>query len=228
MHWVNYWVRQCAGWYINTELLEAQMDNFEENNRALIVMIREQWPSYKLCAILRQLLEERVSIRNLTEVLDVLLRIDGPLAVDNTQVMPYFPPVSRVVVVPPSATSTELSTAQLAGQVRINLKYPIVYPHMKSGVLPCYTFDPVLLRDFRDGFFSQGLPQPGNTFQRLLALLYNQTKADFPSPDFLVPSGIRNAVVESLRPYFPLVAVLGHEEIPAFFIPSVKATINLS
>ena len=225
--WVKYWVARCAGWYVNTGIVDTQMDQLEESNRSLIIMIREQWPTYRLCAILRRLLLEGVSIRNLPEILDVLLRIDGPLAVDDTQYLPYFPPVSRVVVVPPGAPSTDLTDDQLVGQVRANLKYPVVYPYMQGGVLPCYTFDPTLLRDFREGFFRETAPGPGSVFQALLQKIAEQTLPDFPRPVFLVMSSIRPAVQVALRPYFPEMVVLGQEELPAFFIPSVKSLINL-
>ncbi len=227
MHWLDSRVRQCAGWFINTGLLEAQLDSFEESNRALIVMIREQCPTHQLCAILRQLLSERVNIRNLTEVLDVLLRIDGPAAVDDSLFLPYFPPVSRVVVVPPGAEAAPANTQQLAGQVRANLKYPVVYPHLKGGVMPCYTFDPAVLRDLREGFFGREMPRPGSTFYQLLRQIFEQTAVDLPRPVFLVPSGLRHAVQAALRPYFPSIAIIGHEELPPFFVPSVKATVTL-
>lgn len=227
MNWLDFWVRQCAGWFVNTNLLETQLDSFEESNRALIVMIREQWPVHQLCAILRQLLSERVNIRNLTEVLDVLLRIDGPVAVDDSLFLPYFPPVSRVVVVPPGAVATAANVQQLAGQVRANLKYPVVYPHLKGGVMPCYTFDPAVLRDFREGFFGREIPRPDSTFYQLLRQIFEHTAADFPRPVFLAPSGLRHTVQAALQPYFPSIAIIGHEELPPFFVPSVKATVTL-
>ncbi|MCB9315824.1 MAG: hypothetical protein H6569_06775 [Lewinellaceae bacterium] len=227
MNWLDSWVRQCAGWFVNTNLLEAQLDSFEESNRALIVMIREQWPTHQLCAILRQLLSERVNIRNLTEVLDVLLRIDGPVAVDDSLYLPYFPPVSRVVVMPPGAVTATANVQQLAGQVRANLKYPVVYPLLKGGVMPCYTFDPGVLRDFREGFFGTEIPRPGSTFYQLLRHIFDLTAVDLQRPVFLVPSGLRHTVQAALQPYFPSIEIIGHEEMPAFFVPSVKATVTL-
>ncbi|TNE59434.1 MAG: hypothetical protein EP344_08545, partial [Bacteroidetes bacterium] len=225
--WINYWVRQHAGWYINAGILDTQLDNLEEDNRSLIIMIRERWPTYRLCPVLRLLLRERVPVRNLPEILDVLLRMEGPLVVDDTRYLPYFPPVSRVVVVPPgAAANTGFRADQLAGQVRANLKFPVSYPFMKGGVLPCYNFEPAALRDFRDGFFSNSTPESDVVFRQLLRNIYEQTLADFPKPVFLAPTGIRPAVSEALRPYFPDLTVLGHEELPPFFVPSVIATIE--
>lgn len=227
LDWVKYWVARCAGWYVNTGIVDAQLDQLEENNRSLIIMIREQWPTYRLCGILRRLLGEGVSVRNLPEILDVLLRIDGPLVVDDTQYLPYFSPVSRVVVVPPGAPDTEFTEEQVVGQVRANLKYPVVFPYMQGGVFPCYTFDPALLRDFREGFFGAVDPRPGTAFRALLEVIADQTKVDFPKPVFLTMSSVRPAVAAALRPYFPDIVVIGHEEVPPFFIPSVKSVINL-
>lgn len=227
MNRLDFRVRQCAGWFVNAGLLEAQLDSIAESNRALIVMIREQWPTHQLCAIFRQLLSERVNIRNMTEVLDVLLRIDGPVAVDDSLFLPYFPPVSRVVVVPPGAVVAGPNVQQLAGQVRANLKYPVVYPHLKGGVLPCMTFGPAVLRDFREGFLGREIPRPGSTFYHLLRQIVEQTAVELQQPVFLVPSGLRHTVQAALRPYFPSIAIIGHEELPPFFVPSVKATVTL-
>lgn len=226
--WVRFWTGQCAGWFINTEIVDALLDNLEENNRSLVVMIREQWPTYRLCALLRQLLREEVSIRNLPELLDILLRIDGPLAVDDTENLLYFPPVSRVVTVPPGAAPNALSMAQLTGQVRAGLKYAVTFPYMRGGVLPAYNLDPVLLRDLREGFFEKAVPLPGTAFYQLLKNIRTHTAADFPKPVFIVPTGIRAAAVAALRPYFPQIAVLGNDEVPPFFVPQIQAIININ
>jgi len=227
LDWLKYWVGQLSGWYVNTGIVEGLLDQLEESNRSLIIMIREQWPAQRLCGLLRALLDEGVSIRNLSEILDVLLRIDGPLAVDDTEYLLYFTPASRVVTIPPGATVGEFSLEQRTTQVRAGLKFPIVFPHLVGGFLPCYNIDPPLLRDLRDGFFQQASPTPGSAFYQLLHSVRERTEADYPKPVLLVPTGIRPAVAGLLRPYFPQMAVVGHEEIPPFFIPQVKNTIQI-
>lgn len=226
--WIRFWSGQCPGWYVNTGIIDALLDNMEENNRALIVMIREQWPTHRLCALLRSLLREGVSIRNLAEILDVLLRVDGPLAVDDTQHLLFFSPVSRVVTVPPGAALRAPGIAQLAGQVRAGLKYPVSFPYMRGGVLPAYNLDPALLRDLREGFFEHAIPEPGTAFARLLKSIRTYTAAELPRPVLIVPTGIRAAIVTTLRPYFPQMAILGNDELPPFFIPQIQAIINLT
>lgn len=225
LDWMHYWIHRCAGWYVNTSMLEAQLDSLEATNRSLVVMIREQWPTHRLCGILRTLLAEGVSIRNLPEVLDVLLRIDGPIVVDDSQYLPYFPPAVRAVVVPPGAPPAEFTHEQLAGQVRANLKYPIVFPHLSQGVLPCYMLDPDVLRDFRDGFFQDAWPEPGSAFYHLLENIAEQAQTG-PGLVFLTPASNRAAIRGALQPYFPGIAVLGYEEIPPFFFPRVLANLS--
>ncbi len=227
LSWVEYWVSECGAWFVNTGITDALMDKLEETNRSLIIMTREQWPSHRICAILRELLGEKVSIRNLPEILDVLLRIDGPVSIDDTRYRPFFPPVSRVAIVPPGTLTTMLSTTQLAGQVRANLKYPLAYPYLKAGVLPCYAFEAAILRDFREGFFRDQQPRPDSAFHTLLRRVYEQTQADFPKPVFLTPGSARSEVAAALRPYFPGITVLSQEEIAAFVLPGVKSTITI-
>lgn len=226
LDWVRYWTAQCAGWFVNSDITDALLDNLEENNRSLVIMIREQWPVHRLCGLLRYLLRENTSIRNLSEILDVLLRIDGPLLVDDTQNLLYFPPVSRVVTIPPGVAPEPYRTDQLAGQVRAGLKYPVAFPHMRGGVLPCYNLAPPLLRDLRDGFFRHAVPFPGTAFYHLLKTLNETACLDSPKPVLIVPTGIRAAAAEALLPYFPQMTVLGNEELPPFFVPQIKAIIN--
>lgn len=227
MDWVKYWVGQLSGWYVNTGIVEGLLDQLEESNRSLIVMIREKWPAQRICILLRALLAEGVSIRNLPEILDVLLRIEGPLAVDDTEYLLYFTPASRVVTIPPGVAATEFSVEQLTTQVRAGLKFPIVFPHLVSGFLPCYNIQPDLLRDLRDGFFQKAEPTPGSVFYQLLTSARDIMAQDYPKPVLLVPTGIRAPIAGLFRPYFPQLTVLGHEEIPPFFIPQVKNTIQL-
>lgn len=227
MDWVKYWAGQLSGWYVNTGIVEGLLDQLEESNRSLIVMIREQWPAQRICILLRTLLAEGVSIRNLPEILDVLLRIEGPLAVDDTEYLLYFTPASRVVTIPPGTAATEFSIEQLTTQVRAGLKFPIVFPHLVSGFLPCYNIQPDLLRDLRDGFFQHAVPAPGSVFYQLLTSVRNTLAPDYPKSVLLVPTGIRAAIAGLFRPYFPQMTVLGHEEIPPYFIPQVKNTIQI-
>lgn len=217
---------QLSGWYVNTGIVESLLKSLEESNRSLIIMIRERSPAQRLCGLLRALLDEGVSIRNLSEIMDVLLRINGPLAVDDTEYL-------LILRLPagwsrfPGATAGEFSLEQRTTQVRAGLKFPIVLPHLTGGFLPCYNIDPPLLRDLRDGFFQMASPTPGSAFYQLLQSVRERTEADYPKPVLLVPTGIRPAVAGLLRPYFPQMAVVGHEEIPPFFIPQVKNTIQI-
>lgn len=228
IEWVYYWVTNCAGWFVNTGIVDARMDVLEETNRALIVMIREHWPTYRICAVLRQLLREHVSIRNLPEILDVLLRIEGPIAVDDTKYRTYFPPVSRVVTISPGAPPAELTDEQLAGQVRANLWFQVSAPFMAGGVLPCLAIDPEILPDFREGFFRDALPAPGSALFNLLQTLYEKINAGAQRPVLLVPGSARYAVYAVLQPYFPGLAVLSDDDIPPFFKPAIQATIHFS
>lgn len=226
MEWIKYWVDTCGSWFVNAGIIDALLDKLEESNRSLIVMIREQWPTHRLCPLLRQLLNESVSIRNLPEILDVLLRIEGTLVVDDTAHLLYFTPVNRVVTTPPGAVPGEFSIEQLAGQVRAGLKFPIVFPHLHNGILPCYNLEPALLRDLRDGFFENATPTPGSAFEHLLKTIRDQTDTGQSGPVLLVPTSIRPAATAALQPYFPQLVVLGHEEIPPFFIPQIKGMIT--
>ena len=223
---VRYQITRHAAWYVNTSLVESLMDSLEENNRSLIVMTREQWPTQRLCAVLRLLLLEQVSIRNLSEILDVLLRLDGTLAVDETQYLSFFAPVSRVTPVAPGMPDAALTDAQLAGQVRASLRYPIVFPHLQNGLLPCYRFAPHILRDLREGFFDQTEPQRGTAWHALLQAIAAQTAEDWPKAVLLAPTGIRPAAAAVLRPYFPEMVVLGLDEVPPIFATTAKATID--
>lgn len=225
LDWAKYWVGQSAGWYVNAGIVEGLLDKLEDTNRSLIIMVREQWPVQRLCGLLRALLEDKVSIRNLPEILDVLLRIDGPLQVDDTEYLVYFPPASRVVTIPPGATPATFNTDQLVSQVRAGLKYPIAFPHLRDGLLPCYNIDPPLLRDLRDGFFQHSIPTPGSAFYHLLLSVRDVTDADYPKPVLLAPTAVRPAIARLLRPHFPQLTVLGAEEVPPFFIPQVRNTV---
>lgn len=225
LDWAKYWVGLSAAWYVNAGIVESLLDKLEDSNRSLVIMVREQWPVQRLCGLLRALLKDKVSIRNLSEILDVLLRIDGPLPVDDTEYLVYFPPASRVVTIPPGVAPAAFSTDQLVSQVRAGLKYPIAFPHLRDGLLPCYNIDPPLLRDLRDGFFHQGVPTPGSAFYQLLLSVRDVTDADYPKPVLLAPTAVRPAIARLMRPYFPQMTVLGAEEIPPFFIPQVKNTV---
>lgn len=225
LDWAKYWVGQLAGWYVNAGIVEGLLDKLEDSNRSLIIMVREQWPVQRLCGLLRALLEDKVSIRNLSEILDVLLRIDDPLPVDDTEYLVYFPPASRVVTIPPGVAPAAFNSDQLVSQVRAGLKFPIAFPHLRDGLLPCHNIDPHLLRDLRDGFFHQGVPTPGSAFYQLLLAVRDVTDADYPKPVLLAPTSVRPAIARLLRPYFPQMTVLGAEELPPFFIPQVKNTV---
>ncbi|MBK9339166.1 MAG: FHIPEP family type III secretion protein [Lewinellaceae bacterium] len=226
LEWINYWVTRLAAWYVNSDLVETLLDDLEEDNRSLIVMTREQWPTHRLCAVLRYLLREQVSIRNLSEMLDVLLRLDGQVAVDETRYLTFFAPVARVIPVAPGMPDAALTDAQLAGQVRAGLQYPVVFPHLKNNRLPAYGFSESLLRDFREGFFQNAEPRVGTVFHALLQAVSDQTAKDWPRPVFLAPTGIRPAIVAALRPYFPEMVVLGYDEVPPIFVSTVISRIG--
>ncbi len=221
------WVVRLAPWFINAGLLDSLLDDLEESNRALVIMTREQWPVHRLCAVQRLLLREGVSVRNLPEILDVLLRIEGRVALDEARLIALSTPTSHVIPVAPGAADAPLSDTQLAGQVRVGLKHAVVFPRMTNGIIQGYTFEPDLLRDFRDGFFQNAEPKPGTAFRALLEAVVRQIQADAPAPVFLVPTGIRPEVYDTLQPYLPDMAVLSYDESPSFFRMEQKAMITL-
>jgi type III secretion protein V len=182
-------LRTHAHLLVGVQEVQALLDALEASHPALVREATRQIPGHVLAEVLRQLLEEGISVRPLRSILEALLEAGGaargPIA--------------------------------LAESCRRALRRHIAHDHAGAGALDALILDPVAeatLRDALAGSCAAVDPRAARALlddiERALAL-----REAVRPPVLLASAEVRRALRQLVAPRFPRLAVLSYEELPA-------------
>ena len=181
-------IRSHAHLLVGVQEVQTLLDALEASHPALVREATRQFPAPILAEVLRQLLEEGISVRPLRNILDALLEAGG---------------ASRGPV-------------ELAESCRRALRRHIAYDRAGSGMLDALLLDPVaevMLRDALAG--SVVAVDPGTTRTLLDAIERELDAREAGRPPVLLTSPeVRRALRQLVAQRFPRLAVLSYEELP--------------
>lgn len=180
-------LRTHAYLLVGVQEVVALLDAVEVGQPALVREVTRQVPAPVLAEVLRQLLEEGVSLRPLRSILEALL--DGGGAVR-----------------PP---------ALLVERCRRALSRHIAHAHASSGTLEALLLDPAAEATLREALVESVLAVDPATAEALLeqigAALVDRERG---APVLLAPSEVRRPLRQLIAARFPRIPVLSYEELP--------------
>jgi type III secretion protein V len=182
-------LRAHAHLLVGVQEVQALLDALEASHPALVREAARQIPAHVLAEVLRQLLEEGISVRPLRSILEALLEAGGAAR----------------------------GPSSLAESCRRALRRHIAHDHAGAGTLDALILDPVAEATLREALSGSGTAIDPRDAHALLddierALALRETVRP---PVLLTSAEVRRALRQLVAPRFPRLAVLSYEELPA-------------
>jgi type III secretion protein V len=181
-------LRSHAHLLVGVQEVQALLDDLEASHPALVREATRQVPTPVLADVLRQLLEEGISVRPLRTILDALLEAGG---------------ASRGVV-------------GLTESCRRALRRHIAHAHAGAGTLDALVLDSTVEAMLREALAGAAAAVDHGTARNLLEVIERElaTREAIQLPVLLTAPEVRRALRQLVALRFPRLAVLSYEELP--------------
>ena len=210
-------IRRGAASFVNRYFLEYILSSLEQAFPILIKKIREHFDGDMLVQILRGLLQEEISIRDLRKILDCLLSANMTLSDDHGDIslskhILFFHNASSPVLTHRARRFYQLTPTDYISHVRTELKQYISHKYTRSqNTLIVYLIDPQTESRLLQ-------PKPLTASEKDSLLNSFQTEVDsLPStatnPVVLTTLQIRHLLRQEIFHDFPNLAVLSYHEL---------------
>ena len=210
-------VRRNAGKLLTTELVELSLSILEQWFPALVAMARKRFGVPLMTEVLRQLLEEEISIRDLRGILESLLAIQGVTAADSQHLILFFPYPAPTHLVPvlEDKPLTGLTLTDYTTAVRMGMRRTISHKYSRGeGTLQVYLLEPVIEARI---LLVEARPLSADERVQLHEAVERETgslRKGGPQPVILTAAQVRRKLWELLHEEFPPLGVLSYQELP--------------
>lgn len=195
-------------------MTQYNLDMLGEAFPDLVRFALERYSLPKVSQVLRELLDEELSIRDMTSILESLLSIDGTTDVDLNRFIVFFAYTDGLCPGVTARDINDLTAVQLADYVRMSLRRYISNKYTRGGnTLVVYLMDPAI--EQRIGKIGMQ-PLTKEEEQRLMAAIREEA-GDLPltanNPVLLTTFEVRRALRNIIASEFPKFAVVCYQEL---------------
>jgi type III secretion protein V len=177
----------------------------------LVKAATERYPVRRLTPVLRHLLADEISIRNLRTILESLLCLDGSSNVDLGRFIDFPSNAEPLCFDPETRAVPDLPASVLADYVRTWLKPQISHKYAGgSSSISVFLLHPDIEERFRN---AASQPLTADETSRLHRAIAALPRHPSPRPVLLTNIDVRATVRAALRGEFPTLAVLSYQEL---------------
>jgi type III secretion protein V len=207
-------IRKNAAEFQTLKVTEHGLGSLRAAFPELIETALKRFPIEKFDRILRELLEEEISIRDLKSILEGLLSIHGTTDVELQRYIVFIPPAEGLCPVNDERDIANLSITDYANFVRMSLKRYISHKYTRgSSTLMVYLLD----REIEEKIGKAGAQGLTDEERLNFKASINREVSNLPqgsqSPVLLTTIDIRKTVRELVEDDFPNLAVLSYQEL---------------
>jgi type III secretory pathway component EscV/tetratricopeptide (TPR) repeat protein len=207
-------IRKAAAAFQTIGVTRLILDSLRTAFPYLIDTAVKRFSTEQLCLVLRELLDEGISIRDLRGVLESLLSINGTTDVDFGRFIVFAPRAENLCLADSNRGLDDLSPADYSNFVRTTLKKYISHKYTKGGAtLIVYLLDPEIERRIIN---TGALPLTDDEQTRLMEAISDEVGSLPPTaqtPVLLTSMEIRRTVRKLIEASFPNLAVLSYQEL---------------
>ena len=206
-------IRRAAARFQTEEVTQYNLDSLAGAFPDLVRFALERYSLSKIALLLRELLDEEISIRDLRSILESLLSVNGTTDVDLNRFIVFLANPDGLC---PAATRkvSELATSQLADFVRSSLKRYISYKYTRGGnTLVVYLVDPAIERRIT-AIHERPLTEAER--EKLLAAIADEVGSLAPTAAtsvLLTTFDVRRVLRKIIERDFPRLAVVSYQEL---------------
>jgi type III secretory pathway component EscV/tetratricopeptide (TPR) repeat protein len=206
-------IREHAAMFQTVPVTKYMLDSLSTISPVLIESCRKRFTDQRMCRVLRELLNEEISIRDLRSILESLLSINGTINVDLDRYIEFSPHADNLCLVNEERSIGDLTPADYSNFVRASRKRYISHKFTAGrSTLPVYLLDRELERKIRE---SGG--QPPDLVKTGFIEAVRREVGDLSSmaerPVLLTSMDIRRTVRKLIEAEFPKIAVLSYQEL---------------
>ena len=207
-------IREAAPQFQTNELTQFILDSLAEAFPDLVQAALGRYSLSQIARVLRELLDEEISIRDLRSILESLLSVDGTTDVDLNRFIVFLANTDCLCPASPTRRTSDLTAAELADFVRMNLKRYISHKYTRGGnTLVVYLLDPKIEKRIAD---VRAQPLTEDEHEKLRAATDKEVGSLPPtaaSPVLLTTFEVRRALRKTIEREFPRLAVLSYQEL---------------
>ena len=207
-------IRLAAARFQTDEVTQNQLDSLGESFPDLVRMALERYTLPQISLLLRELLAEEISIRDLRSILESLLSIGGTTDVDLSRFIVFFANTDSLCPAVAARDVNALTVTQLADFVRACLKRSISHKYTRgSNTLLVYLLDSAIEERIAD---TGAHPLTDEERAKLLKAIRGEVASLPPtaaSPVLLTSFEVRRPLRKIIAHDFPRLAVLSYQDL---------------
>lgn len=207
-------IRKNAGAFLTTDIVKYDLNKLKEAFPDLVDSALQSFNIKTLAQILRELLDEEISIRDLRSILESLLAINGVTNVDLSKYIVFSSDVDHLCPIEKEKTGKDLDINDYSNFVRMSLKRYITHKYTRGGnTLVVYLLDHVI-----EERIMRIDKEPLNAEEKrgLIKSILNEVGNLPPTaqnPVILTTFGVRKRLRKLIKKEFPYLAVLSYQEL---------------
>lgn len=209
-------LRKQAGSFLTKDLVEYNLNSLAQAFPALVDTVNSKYDPFMITWILRDLLDEEISIRDLRTILDYLLLADGTTNVDTNKYIVFIPEGIHLIHSYPDKKELEdLISSDYADYIRSAAQKRYLPDKYTRGgnTLVVYLLDPQIEDKIRESVMGS---LSNDERDEILKAVYREMETLPPttsSPVILTAYDIRRPFRKMIEVEFPYLAVLCYQEL---------------
>ena len=207
-------IRKAAAQFQTDELTQYILDSLGEAFPELVQLVLQRYSLAQISWVLRELLDEEISIRDLRTILESLLSIDGMTDVDLSRFIVFLAYTDNLCPASSAGDIRELTPADLTNFVRTSLKRHITHKYTRGGnTLLVYLLDSAIEQRIAE---TSVRPLTDEEKEKLHAVIREEVQA-LPAaatvPTLLTTFEVRRTLRRLIERQLPQLAVLSYQEL---------------
>jgi type III secretion protein V len=211
-------IRAHAAVLLSREIVKLNLTTLGQAFPELVAVANQRLGSGLLTQILRELLEEQISIRNLRGILESLVTVQQVVSGDRERFIIFVPTIAPTHVIPvvEQKSVAELSASDYANVARIGMKHYISHKFTRGqSTLIVHLLDPAIEKRLVQSHFE---PLTADEIKHLSEAIRKEIETLPPGsdpPPILTTAAIRRRLWDLLHYELPHLRVLSYQELQA-------------
>ncbi len=206
-----------VGAFLNTDAVKWNMKRLQQSLPTLVDTVFSRFDVVRLTQILRNLLEEEISIRDLASILEALLAINGTMSSYSSSYMIFAPPTTNFCLVPKGKEAEDVDAVHYANYLRLVFNRSILYKYTSGDdVLLAYRVDPQVETRLRS---VDKQPLRDEEYNLLMQAIFSETQRLERTGKYVVlltEYDIRKSLRNLIEKEFPQLPVMSYQEVQPF------------
>jgi type III secretion protein V len=210
---LSFALRRAAAQFQTDDMTQCDLDLLGDIFPDLVQATLERYTLSQVSLLLRELLEEEVSIRDMRSILESLLSVDGTTDVDLSRFIVFTAYTDGLCPAAAARSASDLTIAQLADFVRMSLKRYISHKYARGNTLLVYLVHATIEQRLGD---VATRPLTAEEEKRLLTAIQDDLDnrpSTAASAVLLTSFEVRHALRTAIQRQFPRLAVLSYQEL---------------